>query len=390
MSTSYRHSQPGYLLIIVSLILIGAGAIVYAFGARPGGILCVIGICCLVFGYKLTVEIGDGSLSFWFGPGVFWKKVPLERIMYCQPFKGIICGWGIRITPDGWLYNVSGMKAVTIVLKSGKKIHIGTDEPHQLVEAVNSAIRGFGAGESSPMWTEVKTDYLKRVEEALSAARHPKSFEILADVAGHLDRRLAELGTQQQTWDNFQKIVTEMGPTSDYADLIGREQNQTIKIPSAGYIIALVLILIAVTAGMVALPKLLKKNKITPTKQPDSQTQHEQTIASAIEAAKSWLQLTDEGAYSQSWEQTAQFFRKYVSQDQWRISLEAVRKPLGKVLSRKIINSTYSTSLPGAPDGQYVVIQFETSFENKHSAVETVTPMLEPNGRWRVSGYYIK
>jgi hypothetical protein len=46
--------------------------------------------------------------------------------------------------------------------------------------------------------------------------------------------------------------------------------------------------------------------------------------------------------------------------------------------------------LPGAPDGQYVVIQFETSFENKHNAVETVTPMLEPNGQWRVSGYYIR
>jgi len=67
-----------------------------------------------------------------------------------------------------------------------------------------------------------------------------------------------------------------------------------------------------------------------------------------------------------------------------------VRKPLGKVLSRKVINSTYTTLLPGAPDGQYVVIQFETSFENKHNAVETVTPMLEPNGQWRVSGYYIR
>ncbi len=67
-----------------------------------------------------------------------------------------------------------------------------------------------------------------------------------------------------------------------------------------------------------------------------------------------------------------------------------MRKPLGKVLSRKVINSTYTTSLPGAPDGQYVVIQFETSFENKRNAVETVTPMLEPDGQWRVSGYYIR
>jgi hypothetical protein len=46
--------------------------------------------------------------------------------------------------------------------------------------------------------------------------------------------------------------------------------------------------------------------------------------------------------------------------------------------------------LPGAPDGQYVIIQFETSFENKQNAVETVTPMLDTDSQWRISGYYIK
>jgi len=53
--------------------------------------------------------------------GIFWKKVAIEQIAYCEPFKGVFGGWGIRITPDGWLYNVSGMKAVTVVLKSAKR-----------------------------------------------------------------------------------------------------------------------------------------------------------------------------------------------------------------------------------------------------------------------------
>ncbi len=48
------------------------------------------------------------------------------------------------------------------------------------------------------------------------------------------------------------------------------------------------------------------------------------------------------------------------------------------------------TSLPGAPDGEYVVISYETSFTNKKSAIETVTPMLDKDGKWRVSGYFIK
>jgi uncharacterized membrane protein len=38
-------------------------------------------------------------------------------------------------------------------------------------------------------------------------------------VGGHLDRRFAELEPKEQTWENFQKIVTEMGPPSDYAEL---------------------------------------------------------------------------------------------------------------------------------------------------------------------------
>jgi hypothetical protein len=60
------------------------------------------------------------------------------------------------------------------------------------------------------------------------------------------------------------------------------------------------------------------------------------------------------------------------------------------MLSRKRKNATYSKTLPGAPDGEYVVIQYESSFERKQSAVETVTPMLDKDGKWRVSGYFIK
>ena len=48
------------------------------------------------------------------------------------------------------------------------------------------------------------------------------------------------------------------------------------------------------------------------------------------------------------------------------------------------------TELPGAPDGEYVVFQFDTQFERKRAAVETVTPMRDPDGSWRVSGYFIR
>jgi hypothetical protein len=70
--------------------------------------------------------------------------------------------------------------------------------------------------------------------------------------------------------------------------------------------------------------------------------------------------------------------------------MKSTRAPLGAVRTRKLKSATYTKTLPGAPDGEYVVIQYDTSFENKKSAVETITPMLDKDGKWRVSGYFIK
>ncbi len=110
----------------------------------------------------------------------------------------------------------------------------------------------------------------------------------------------------------------------------------------------------------------------------------------AVVAAEKWLALVDAGKYPESWKEAAGYFRNAVTQEQWEQSLQTVRLPLGKMISRRVKSKDYRTSLPGAPDGQYVVIRFETSFQHKKSAVETVTPMLDKDGEWRVSGYYIK
>jgi hypothetical protein len=110
----------------------------------------------------------------------------------------------------------------------------------------------------------------------------------------------------------------------------------------------------------------------------------------AVESSNAWLKLVDRGQYSKSWETTAELFKTAVTKEQWKQSLNGVRKPLGKVIRRNVKSKQYTSSLPGAPDGEYVVIQYETSFENKKAAIETVTPMLDKDGKWRVSGYYIK
>jgi uncharacterized protein DUF4019 len=110
----------------------------------------------------------------------------------------------------------------------------------------------------------------------------------------------------------------------------------------------------------------------------------------AQQAADSWLALVDSGKYAESWHEAASHFKAAVSQDQWQHAMRASRDPLGKMLSRKLQSAKYTKTLPGVPDGEYVVIQYESSFEHKQSAVETVTPMLDKDGKWRVSGYFIK
>jgi hypothetical protein len=115
----------------------------------------------------------------------------------------------------------------------------------------------------------------------------------------------------------------------------------------------------------------------------------EDKIRDAQKAAIAWLTLIDQNKYDQSWEQAAQLFKQQVAADTWSKQLSGAREPLGVVSSRVLINATYSTSLAGAPDGEYVVIQFKTEFANKKNSVETVTPMLDGD-RWRVAGYYVR
>ncbi len=110
----------------------------------------------------------------------------------------------------------------------------------------------------------------------------------------------------------------------------------------------------------------------------------------AIASAEKWLKLVDQGKYTKSWQESSRYFKMLVKEDQWIEAAQTTREPLGKMVSRKVKSAIYTTKLPTAPDGEYVVIEFETAFKNKKSAIETVTPMMNKDGKWRVSGYYIR
>ncbi len=112
--------------------------------------------------------------------------------------------------------------------------------------------------------------------------------------------------------------------------------------------------------------------------------------STAVSAARTWLALVDAGRYPESWQEAATYFRGAVSREKWETSLAGVRTPLGKLVSRKVEKTREATTLPGAPDGRYVVMTFTTSFEHKKKATETVTFVREADGTWRAAGYFIK
>ena len=112
--------------------------------------------------------------------------------------------------------------------------------------------------------------------------------------------------------------------------------------------------------------------------------------SAAEAAAQEWLELIDRGDSSGSYERAASLFKAAVSTEQWQSSLAAAQAPLGKPLNRSLKSSTYAEELPGAPDGKYYVIEYETAFEKKKNGTETVVSMLDADGVWRVSGYFVR
>ena len=109
----------------------------------------------------------------------------------------------------------------------------------------------------------------------------------------------------------------------------------------------------------------------------------------AASSGEAWLNLIDSGKYADSWKEASTYFRSRITQKTWVSMVQGVRAPLGARTSRKLQNITFTKTLPGAPDGSYAVMVFQTSFQNKASAAEQLTVMADGD-RWRAAGYFIR
>ncbi|MBP0000941.1 MAG: hypothetical protein J7641_18410 [Cyanobacteria bacterium SID2] len=138
----YKHTQIGIAILVafaaVAILMLVLRTI------QPSWVDLVVvvtlAVLALVFG-TLTVEVGASKVSCWFGFGLIRKEFSLMEIDEVSIVRNPwFYGWGIRLTPEGWMFNVSGFDAVQLHLASGKRFRIGTDEPQRLEAAIREGI----------------------------------------------------------------------------------------------------------------------------------------------------------------------------------------------------------------------------------------------------------
>jgi hypothetical protein len=139
----YRHTQVGY--VTGGLTLVVLPLIYYAFMAEGGlgafghAMLGAFGILAVLFS-SLTVKVTDRELVFYFGPGFWERRFALDDIVSVEVVQNSpLYGWGIRYTHHGWLYNVSGLRAVEVTIRGEEQLRIGTDKPEALKQALEAA-----------------------------------------------------------------------------------------------------------------------------------------------------------------------------------------------------------------------------------------------------------
>lgn len=108
--------------------------------------------------------------------------------------------------------------------------------------------------------------------------------------------------------------------------------------------------------------------------------------AAAQLAAGGWLILLDRGDWGRAWDTASGVFRSSVPLPAWIEGIPKAREPFGSVVERNPVEAVYKTELEGRPPGEYVTVIFDTKFANKQ-VEEVVTTVLEPDGKWRATGY---
>jgi hypothetical protein len=137
----YHHTQRrSSILTVLLLVAVFGAAFLSQRTLWPSVAVMVVLIAVEVVFKSLTVEVSEQELRWYFGPGFWSYRLPLDQVETVAVVRNHWWnGFGIRMRPGFRLYNVSGLDAVELRLKSNEVRRIGTDDPQGLAQALQAA-----------------------------------------------------------------------------------------------------------------------------------------------------------------------------------------------------------------------------------------------------------
>jgi Protein of unknown function (DUF4019) len=145
----------------------------------------------------------------------------------------------------------------------------------------------------------------------------------------------------------------------------------------------------AVLAASLSQPTLRAQQGPPQTGAPQAEDPHAADELAAQRQALGFLGYLDQGRFADSYAYTGMLIRTQLDRDAFSTEIQKTRLGTGALQSRELIDAGYTTTVSGAPEGQYVVLHYHASFANRQDTVETMWLSLA-KGYWRVVGYNIK
>jgi len=137
----------------------------------------------------------------------------------------------------------------------------------------------------------------------------------------------------------------------------------------------------AFAAGLLALAALVA---LAPAGAQDAQ----QVLVQGV--ARDWLALVDAGRYEDSWKAAGAKLKLSATPARWGEVVAKGRAPFGPLVKRTILQTRFTRTFPGVPDGNYAVVIYRVAYAQRDDGEETVTLEREADGAWRVIGYVVR
>ncbi|MXO85954.1 DUF4019 domain-containing protein [Altererythrobacter aurantiacus] len=252
-----------------------------------------------------------------------------------------------------------------------------TDREREVLSLLLAGHTAKSAAAELDLSVHTVNDYLREARKKLGVSSSREAARILGEHEAQVPQNL---GPQQMG-------MAEGQP----APHLARMKSGSRKVWIIGGIIMLtaLAILALVTTTQSGSEDAAADDAVTAAPMAKSDTGTSTASPADIASARDWLALVDAGNWEESWQEAGAFFRQSVTAAEWAAQVRPVREPIGAVQSRELANQQIAESLPGAPAGTYLVLQFDTDFANKPDSVETVV-MADEGGEWGVVGYFVR